>query len=157
MGKVLKGLIQYNGIDDYYYKTLKNFKQVNLNKIICIPAYKSSISEITKVWIDYNILDYEFINTPMGTSLEGQCLTGKKVFISANLVIKIEYMTINNWETVCSSYHTIPICIYVTIDDDFDECSSIYPTILIEDIYCEQLDRQNIYLNTVLIGIADFC
>ncbi len=157
MGKVLKDLIQYNGIDEYCYRHLKHFKQFNINDIICIPSHKPNMAEISKVWVDYKILDYEFVNTPTGVSLEGQNLTGKKVFISANLLLKIEYSAANNYQTLFSANCSIPICTYVTIDDNYSECSSIYPTILIEDIYCEQLDCQKIYLNAVLMAAVDLC
>lgn len=155
MGKILKELIQYNGIDTCDYKNLINFKQFHLDTILSLPQHKPDIEEILKVWIDHDIVTFESFDTPCGISSENQILTGKKLFLSADLNIKIEYVADNNGQSVNSIDSTIPVCEYITLPESFNECSLVFPSILIEDIYCEQQGCREIYVSIMLLAIAD--
>lgn len=157
MGKVLKNLIEYNGIDSYCYKSLRNFKQLSINETICVPIEQYDIDQITKVWIDYTILDKEIIKTSIGISPEGQILTGYELFISADLNLKIEYSSDNASQSIHLINKTIPIVAYIPIENYFNEHTCAYPSIVIEDIYCNKLDCRHIYTNIVFMVIADVC
>lgn len=157
MGQVLKELIQYNGVEQCDYKHLINFKQFDIDDTICVPIQKPDIEQITKIWVDYKILDHETLKTAKGTSCEGQILTGSKVFISAELRLKIEYVASKCSQSVHSMHQTIPVSAYVTLEDTFNECSPVHPSFVIEDIHCEELDCRRFYTNIVLMAVVDVC
>lgn len=157
MKKVVKELIEYNGVDSYLSENMKNFKQFNINDELCVPIEKPDIEQLTKVWVNYEILNYKLIETPSGTSCEGQILTGHKAFISGNLNLKFEYVSEQCNQTIHSMYDTIAFCVYVAIDEDVNDCTSICPSISIEDIYCEQLGPRKIYVNITLMALVDVC
>lgn len=157
MAKIVKELIEYNCEESYDRKRLVNFKQFSINNIFNVPIEKPDIDQITKVWVDYDICDYEFVKTPRGSSSEGQILTGNKLFISANLKVKLEYVSLKSSQSVHSMHTTIPLCAYVTLQDDSNEFSDTLPSLGIEDIYCELMNCREIYINIVLIAIVDVC
>lgn len=155
MGKILNELIEYNGIDSCEHDSMVNFKQFIINGDIYVPIEKTDIQNISKVWIDYNILKAEFVKTPYGKSVEGQVLTGNAAYVSANLNIKLEYIGYEGNNRIYSMYETIPICVYVTLKDEVNSCSSICPYLLIEDIYCKKVNCRKVYLNVTLTAIVD--
>lgn len=157
MAKIMKELIEYNCGESYERKMLVNFKQFSIDNIFKVPIEKPDIEQITKVWVDYDICDYEVVKTPKGNSSEGQILTGNKLFMSANLKVRLEYVANQSAQSVHSMHTTIPICAYVTLQKEFNEFSDVLPSVVIEDIYCEQLTCREVYINVVLIAIVDIC
>lgn len=148
-------LIKYNGVKSCADSNLENFKQFNESLIISIPSNNDKIYEISKVWVDTTIIDSQTIKTPVGTSCEGQILTGNKLFTSADLDIKIEYISLEDMQSVQVIKVKMPTCSYVSLDEDFDEFETPYPSFAIEDIYCKKLNEQEIYINIMIVGIVD--
>lgn len=148
-------LIKYNGVKSCADSNLDNFKQFNESLVISIPSDKHKIYEISKVWVDTKIIDSQTIKTPIGTSCEGQILTGNKLFTSADLDIKIEYVSFEDMQSVQTLKVKMPTCSYVSLDEDFDEFLSAYPSFMVEDVYCKKLNEKEVYINVMMVGIVD--
>lgn len=157
MKRVLKELIEYNGIESSIYEKLINFKQFNIDNIFHLPEEKPDLEQIIKVWTNYEINEYTAIKTPIGMSCEGQILTGNKVFITGDLKIKVEYVSDKYCNSVHSSHFKMPFSSYVTLNASYNECSTLCPSIHIEDVYCEQLNSRSIYVNVTLMSVVDIC
>lgn len=152
MNNLFNQNIEYNGINKYISSNVENFTQFNVAYMFQIGSEKKDISSINKVQVKINTTYWEVVNTPIGTSLEGQCLTGKKVILCGDLNFKIEYLSNQNIEII---HKKIPISISVSIDYEDYDFIELYPSFSIEDIYCRKENNKEIYVNVTLVGIVD--
>ena len=157
MEKTQRDLIEYNGIDKCRFKNLPNFREVNLEHIFCIPDQKPNIEQVIKVWAEACILDTEIVKTPVGTSLEGQNLTGYKMLACGDIRLKIEYVACEKAQSVHTAHTTFPFCGYVVLSKDTNPNAIIKASVAIEDIFSEQIDLRCVYNNITMIIIADVC
>lgn len=157
MGKINRDLIEYNGISMCPYKNLPHFKQVNTDYIFCIPDQKPDIEQIVKVWAEGCIIETEVIKTPVGTSLEGQNVTGYKLLVCGDLKLKIEYVACEVTQSVHTAHTTFPFCGYVVLPGNINPNAIIKANIAIEDIFSEQIDLRCIYNNITMMIIVDVC
>ncbi|MFI3209468.1 MAG: hypothetical protein R3Y64_00215 [Peptostreptococcaceae bacterium] len=148
-------LIEYIGINSNEDMNLENFRQFNTSLSVYIPDDRESINEITKVWVKTEIMDSHIVETPVGTSFEGQILTGNKLLIMANILVKIEYTSCDVNGFVNTIQLDIPISSYVSIEEDFDDYLTAYPSFNVDDIYCKKLNDREFYLNIDLLSITD--
>lgn len=94
MSKVERDLIEYIGIESCLVKEKKDFKQTNIEQVFCIPNQKPDIEQINKVWAKGSIKEYEVVKTPIGTSIEGQIMTGYKLLVCGDIKLKVEYVAL---------------------------------------------------------------
>lgn len=157
MGKISRNLIEYNGITQCKYKSVPYFKQTNEDYVFCIPNQKPDIEQIVKVWVDGCVLDTELVKTPVGTSLEGQNMTGYKLLVCGDINLRVEYVALEETQSVHTAHTTFPFCGYVVLPGDINPNSIIKASISIEDILSEQIDKRCIYNNITIMLIADIC
>lgn len=154
MGKVVRDLIEYNGISTYTYCT-SNFRQSHIEQLSHVPNKKADINQIVKVWVDTNVIDTEIIKTPVGRSKEGHVATGKKLLICGDINIKIEYLSCDVAQTIYVENIAIPFGTYVALPHNFNEYGIVSTTIVVEDISSLKIDSNSIYNNITLLAIAD--
>lgn len=157
MKSIQRELISYNGISSCDYNDIPNFKQFNTDYVFCIPDVKPDIEQITKVWVDACVVDSEVIKTPVGTSLEGQNITGYKLLVCGDMNLKIEYVACEATQSVHTAHTTFPFCGYVVLPKDVNPNAIITATVEIEDIFSEQKDLRCVYNNITMMIIADIC
>lgn len=157
MGKVIKDLVEYNGISALTDDNLKNFKQMNVDYTFCIPDVKPNIDQLIKVWIDSCIVESKLVKTPIGTSLEGQIVTGYKLLIAGDLFLKIEYSACNSTGSVHTAHTTIPFCGYIVLPSDINPYYIVKPGIVIEDIFSDTIDCRCVYNNITFALVAEIC
>lgn len=157
MAKILRDLIEYNNISQACLENIENFKQTNLDCVFCIPVKKPNIEQITKVWVDPCIKCEKLVKTPIGTSLEGQRVTGYKYLIEGSMYLKIEYVALETEQSLHTADTEVPFCAYVVLPEDFNKNALITPSILIEDINSTQMDSRCIYNNITFMAIVDIC
>ncbi|MGL4992073.1 MAG: SPOCS domain-containing protein [Sarcina sp.] len=157
MAKILRDLIEYNNINQTCLENIENFKQTNLDCVFCIPVKKPNIEQITKVWVDTCIKCEKLVKTPVGISLEGQRVTGYKYLIEGSMYLKIEYVALDNEQSLHTADTEVPFCSYVVLPENFNKNALITPNILIEDINSTQMDSRCIYNNITFISIVDIC
>ncbi|MGL4450091.1 MAG: hypothetical protein ACRCTZ_02730 [Sarcina sp.] len=148
-------LIEYSGIDTCPIKPKTMFNQINLENISVIPAQKPDIEEIDKVWVKGEVTDYEIVKTPVGTSLEGQNLTGYKILVCGNIQIKVQYTANEPTQSIHIAEIIYPFCSYGVLEPDINLNMKIYPSILVEDIFAELTNKRCIYTNTTVAVVTD--
>lgn len=156
MSKVQRGLIEYNGINSYP-KNVLNFKQINIENIFSIPSIKPDIKQLVKVYANSEIIHHKIVKTPVGKSLEGQTLTGYKLLISGDIIMKFEYITLEKTQPVHIAHNRFPFCGYIALPENLNKYSTTFPTITIEDIYSEKTDSRCIYSTITMMLSADIC
>lgn len=157
MAKIYRDLIEYNNINEHCIKNVENFKQTNLDYVFCIPTQKPDIEQIVKVWAKPCVKCQKLIKTPVGTSLEGQRVTGYKYLIEGYITLKVEYVALEEEQSLHTAHVDIPFCSYVVMPDGFNKNSLITPSIIIEDINSMQMDSRCIYNNITFMAVVDLC
>lgn len=157
MGKITRDLIEYNGIEMCSHNSLSSFKQMNTDYVFCLPDAKPDIEQIIKVWIDACVISSKLVKTPVGTSLEGQTVTGYKLLISADISLKFQYVACDTTQTIHSAHTVFPISGYIVLPENFNPSSAVRPYISIEDIFSEQMDCRCIYSNITMMFLGDVC
>lgn len=155
MTSIVRDLIEYNGINNCIKSTLKNFRQINFESTFCVPCQKPNIEQIVKVYGDTEICKYEIVKTPIGTSLEGQKLTGYKLLVCGDIKYKIQYVADATDQSVHTFHKCIPFCGYVVLPEKFNKNSYVKPSALIEDISIDQIDERCLYSNINILLVAD--
>lgn len=157
MAKIFRDLIEYNNINEHCVKNIENFRQSNLDYTFCIPAKKPDIEQIVKVWAEPCIECSQLVVTPVGTSFEGQTVTGYKYLIEGSIKLKIEYVALEASQSLHTAHTEIPFCSYVVLPKGFNKNRLIIPSVVIEDISSILMDCRCIYNNITFITIADLC
>lgn len=157
MSKITRDLVDYHGINTCPYKDLPNFNQINTDYVFCIPDVKPDIEQIVKVFADSCVVETEIVKTPIGTSLEGQNITGYKLLVCGDIHLKVEYVACNTSQSVHSAHTKFPFCGYVVLPKNTNPNAIIKASIAIEDIFSEQMDCRCIYNNITMMVIADVC
>ncbi|MGL4989559.1 MAG: hypothetical protein ACRCYE_13915 [Sarcina sp.] len=148
-------LIEYSGIDTCPIKSKTMFNQINLENVALIAIQKPDIEQINKVWVNGEITDYEIVKTPVGTSLEGQNLTGYKILICGNIQIKLQYTADEETQSIHLAEMVYPFCSYGVLEPDINLNMKIHPSVLIEDIFAELLNPRSVYTNVTVAVITD--
>ena len=157
MGKVIRDLVEYNGITVSSYKNMPNFKQMNTDYLFCIPNEKPDIEQLIRVWVDGCVVDSQLVKTPVGTSLEGQTVTGYKLLVSGDINLKIQYVACNSVQSVHTAHTKFPFCGYVVLPKDTNPNAIIRACVAIEDIFSDQSNCRCIYNNITMMIVADIC
>lgn len=155
MGKFTRNLIEYDGIDKCNYEDITTFKQFNNDYKFTLPSEKPDIEQLIKVKAKPAIEHYEVIKTPVGVSLEGQRVTGHKLLVSGDINIKYEYIASDPSQSIYSVTKSFPFCDYVVLPEDFNMSTMIFPSVSLEDIYSEQLDKRCVYNNLTIIAVVE--
>lgn len=160
MGKFIRNLIEYTGVEDcagskcgFYYDN--NFKQTNVDVEFCVPCQKPDMEQIVRVNLDKKIIKYKIVNTPIGTSLEGQNITGSKLLVMGELNIKVVYVADEPEQSMHAFHVDIPFCEYIVLPEGFSSKSIVKPEICIEDIYVKQRDARCAFGNITLMIVGD--
>ena len=156
MSKITRNLIEYN-IDNCSQIDASNFKQTNMDFIFEIPYQKPDAKSISKVWIEAVILNKQIAKTPIGTSLEGQIITGYGVLIEGELKVNIEYVANGDFQSSHTAHNDIPFSGYVVLPKRFNINSFLTETIFIEDINTSLISEKCIYNNVTLMFVVDIC
>lgn len=148
------------------------FTQVAIPETVKIPDVKPDMEELLSVMVEAKIVSLRIINTPKGTSQEGQTLTGKKLSIELELNQKVKYIADEPTQSVHSAHFTKKVTsIWIVVPETVKDKNGrdvkietllaqgkLLVTPYIEDIYGEQLDKRTIFKNIiVLINVTLDC
>jgi len=76
------------------------FTQFLCEESITVPEQKLDIEDIVSVIVDPEIISLRIIDTPVGCSVEGQKLTGKKLSVEIKMKQKVMYVSQRNVQSV---------------------------------------------------------
>ena len=142
------------------HKDIFYFNQFICEENIVIPCKKPDVENIMSVIVDPEIISMRVVNTPKGTSEEGQHLTGKKISIELRLRQKIMYVS----QTAVQSVHVVENecykSVYVVVPRVMAGCKPeellknkyLKAEIVVENTSATKIDERNIY-KTVLLYI----
>ncbi len=159
MATVFRNLIEYVGIStkDDIPEDVMAYKQFNIEENLKIPCRKPEIEQILKVIAEVEITSTRIIETPKGTSLEGQILTGWKVIIEGNLIQKIQYVADCPEQPTHAAEFEVPFSTFVVLSEDFQTGFPVFVDAYIEDIYVEQIGKKQIFKNVTVLVTAQIC
>lgn len=158
MSSVMRNFIEVVGINtDCIPENISTFKQFNIEETVCIPSQKPDIEQVLKVISNVEIISTRVIKTPVGTSLEGEILTGWKVVVEGQLEQVVQYVANCPDQPSHAAEFIVPFSTFVVLPEDFVIGTPITVTPFIEDIYVEQLDLRCIFKNTTLLVTVEFC
>ncbi|MEF9958945.1 MAG: DUF3794 domain-containing protein [Niameybacter sp.] len=157
MATHMRELIEYHGVNRCAYGKLPYFKQINRDFTFCVSMQKPDIEQIVKVWVKPDIVQQKIVVTPIGTSLEGQRVTGYKVMVMGDIMYKVEYVVLEASQSLHTAHVTIPFCGDIVLPEEFNTNSIVITSVSVEDIYSEPMDTRCIYNNITMMLIADLC
>lgn len=158
MSSKVRRLIEYDGILDIlpeYEDGVGAFKEFIIEEMLQIPTEKPDIEQIVKITSNINISETRIIDTPLGKSLEGQIVTGKKAVVKGRVLQKIEYVADEPTQSVHGAHFNIPFCNFIVLPEDYTDKELVIVTGYIEDIYAEQIGKRNIYKAVTILLDAE--
>lgn len=152
MATLIQGLIEYAGIADTLpiLTIPAAFKQFTLQENLCIPEAKPDIEQLTRVLAEVKIISTKVIQTPTGTSPEGQNLTGWKLIVEGEVCQKIEYVADEPTQSVHAAHFCIPFSTFIVLPGTYVAGTPVTVVPYIEDIYAQQIGKRSIFKNIVL-------
>lgn len=155
---IMRNFVEIIGIDvNCIPEDLSAFKQFNIEETVCIPDAKPDIEQVIKVIAKINITSTRIIKTPIGTSLEGQVLTGWKVIVEGEVDQKVQYVADLPDQPSHAAHFNIPFSTFVVLPEEFVIGTPVTVTPFIEDVFVEQLDNRCIFKNITLLLAVEFC
>jgi hypothetical protein len=163
------GLVQGIGVTTYENLPANPlyFTQLAIPETVCLPAAKPDIEELLSVAVDTNIISTRLVKTAIGTSVEGQVLSGYKLIIEVRLRQKVKYIANEptqsvhaaHFEKVLSSiFIVVPATVVIgtqtfAIEELFKQ-NRLVVTPYIEDVYAVARDERCIFKNiTMLVNV----
>lgn len=153
----VRNLIEYEGIDfkTSKYNNMSSFKQTTIDLNLELPLNKPEIDHLIKIFIKKEIIKYKVVKTPIGTSVEGQIITGNKLLVMGELALKINYVTSENIQSIHSFEVIVPFCEHIVLPINFKSINMVNPEIYIEDIYIKQKSNKSLFGNVTLLSVAN--
>lgn len=155
MGNIIRNGIMYKGIDEYIPEHINSFTQKNVDKVLKIENDMQDIDEILKVSVGSNIINNKIVKTAIGTSLEGQILTGYKSISEGEFDVRIDCCAEDSSSSVYTFREKIFFNNSTTLSQNCNLNSKIFENIYIEDIYCQKISSREILINISFIFIAE--
>lgn len=148
-------LIEYSGTSKYIPKNIECFKEFNIDSMIDIELNDRKIKEILRVNTSSEIKEFRVIKTPVGKSLEGENLTGKKCIIEGEIIIRIDYIEDDpNNKMYCKNYRE-NFSVGITLSKSLLNVNLLIPSIFIEEIEGELLEDNEILVITNMLAVIE--
>ncbi|SFA96836.1 SPOCS domain-containing protein [Clostridium frigidicarnis] len=144
-------------------KILPNYIDIQGN---CVPNYFTQFNvynnfTINCRWIDcesievinskLEILSSKIIDTVIGTSIEGQHLTGKKLILVGKIIAKINLKCFKCNNRICCIEKNIPFSTFIILPNPINEEDPINLRYLIEDATGVMISRNKLFINVTII------
>lgn len=158
MSSVMRNFVEIVGIDtDCIPEDITAFKQFNIEETVCVPPQKPDIEQVLRVISNVDIISTRVIKTPVGTSLEGEILTGWKVVVEGQINQLIQYVADCPDQPSHAAHFIVPFSTFIVLPEDFVIGTPLTVTPFIEDIFVEQLDSRCVFKNTTLLITVELC
>lgn len=126
--------IKIYGISKGTLEQSRIFTQFNVDNQFCIDSCCSDIKRIVNASAEVNVEGYKLIKTPIGTSLEGQNVTGINAFVSLCIKYNIIYSIDETEECFYSTSFQKRVCELIALPREFTTSTPIKITPYVEDI-----------------------
>jgi hypothetical protein len=140
------------------------FSQVSISEIVKIPEQKPDMEQLVSIVESIDILSTKVVNTGVGTSQEGQILTGKKLIVEVLVKQKVTYVADEPTQSVHAAHFEKPYSIFVVVPADLiatvDELflqEKLVVKPYIEDICGIMVDKRTAFKCTALFLNVELC
>ena len=158
---IFKGICTQNILP----KNSMYFKEEEISEVLTIPCQKPDIENILSVIVSPEVEDLRIIETEVGTSNEGQVLTGSKLVIEIRMKEKVTYVADEQTQSVHAAHYENLKSFFVIVPnqiDGNDVCVllrsiriSVNPHI--EAVHTRILDKRTIFKCVLLFIDVKFC
>lgn len=162
-----KSSLDFKSYVDYFYCTLNQdtkksstdlcaqtlplalsyFKQILLEQELVLPLDKPDIETIHHLTPSLSILDYYTVSTPIGTTLDGQKLSGQKLIVHGFLDLIVEYTSDQVHQPLYSHIFQIPFSSFIVLPK-----KEIPKALIALDTLCEHSSYHLINTKTFFIS-----
>lgn len=151
MASKVFGLMQVSGLADVLPVNPVNFKQMSVMETLTIPEAKPDVEQIVTVSAQVIIKSTNVITTPVGTSAEGQILTGTKLIVEGAICQEVEYVADEPTQSVHAAHFTMPFSAFIVMPAGFVAGTPVEVTGYIEDIFVQLLNKRKIFKNITIL------
>lgn len=155
MSELINSKITYNGISNYIPYDINFFTQSNINKVLKLDDNLCDIDEILKVSVNLKNNRSRLVKTALGTSLEGQCLTGWKYITEGIFNIRFDYCGFDAQSSIYTFKKSIYFNSAIALSEDTNYNYKIIDTIFIEDIFSQVLNKREVLVNINYLFTAE--
>jgi len=165
MANVVRDRVEGIGISNNIPDPGPYFKEICIPEIVTLPEAKPNMEQLISVMVDAKIVSVRVINTPTGTSKEGQHLNGRKLSVELELQQKVKYVADEPTQSVhAAHFNKLVNSIFIVVDSEINGVpveklilqGKYRITPYIEDIFGEQLDKRTIFKNITLLVAVKF-
>ncbi|MGL4762159.1 MAG: hypothetical protein ACRCWG_11985 [Sarcina sp.] len=150
-----KNLIEYIGLSKYFPNNLKIFKKATLKAPITLLDTEPSVNQITKVFLEIQLIETVLIDTATGHSLDGNILTGKKLICYALANYKIYYISNEKPQTIQFYNSKLPIVESIVVPTTYKQECNIATSIFVDDILCQSSSEKDLFLYSSFVISCD--
>lgn len=137
-------LIDYQGVSDYIPKDINSKQEFNIQEVIKIQDKGVFLDEIVKVYAKGRCNYIRKINTPIGVSIDGIKLTGKKALVNASFILRVEYISSNVNNKIYSSKINKEYFTSVILEEEEAIKRKNIATVFIEDILARKINSKEV-------------
>lgn len=129
----------------------QTFKSFAICDVLRVPDDCPPIQEIVDVTMNTLITTVSTVSTPIGTSLEGQILTGYKVVVCGKLCTKVNYVACSEDQAIYNIDYALPFCNFIVTATSYSAITEQDIIATIEDMFYEKIDCRSFTLCTNLL------
>ncbi|MGL4912858.1 MAG: hypothetical protein ACRC3Y_10575 [Romboutsia sp.] len=155
IANIVRNRVLYSGIDEYIPDNINSFTQMNIDRVLTIPCHMPDIDELLKVGVDFNIRDKKIVKTAIGTSLEGQNLTGYKLLTEGEFIVRLDFCADDANASIYTFRDNLFFNNSTTLDEDTNLNGRFSENIYIEDIYAQRVGPKEVLINISFIFTAE--
>ena len=155
MKKFIRDSIEYFGITEDLPDKIDAFKDIIIDRKILLKDVKPSIKSFIKCVIKPEISDYKVINGASAIGENGTRLTGIKCIVNGFINSRVEYIAVNNSESLFTDRIKIPFTTNIVLEDDYLYSSKLISSVFVEDIYIEKLNAREYLISLALLVIVE--
>ena len=146
-------------------KDVMYFKEEEITEVLSIPCQKPDVENILSVIVSAEIEDLRVIETEIGTSNEGQVLTGSKLVVEVRMKEKITYVADECTQSVHAAHYENLKSFFVIIPNEINgqyacdllRANRISVNPYVEAVHTRILDSRNIFKCVLLFIDVKFC
>lgn len=155
MSVVLRELVEYIGLLDDLPRGITEVNNIQIDTFICIGDEKPNIKQASKVSVTACLENSRVVKSTTGISLDGCVSKGYKFIGEIVAKWRIEYIPDDNANTIYSLSGVSSITTFVSMPYDCSFSASLIPSVLIDDINVQILNKRTLMLNITGILIVE--
>ena len=150
---IIKGVCSEAKLNTMLKATDKNWTQLFIPEVLCVPNQKPDIEEIMSVTARVEIISQRVVKTPGTTGNYNQeftFLTGKKLIIEGVLRQKVIYTADLPEQSVHCAHFDVPFSAFIIIPNTIPITAKFLIETCIEDVYISSCSKRQIFKNVTL-------